>query len=86
MQTCPVESPLLPLEWTGVVVVLSSNSLSSISTTPAVRFLVDLKGGLSSGVNGVFESRDGLGERRWERVETFEELRRLDLAEPVWLP
>ena len=52
-----------------------SSSLSSISAMPAVRFLVDLEGGLSSGVNGVFEPRDGLRERRWERVDVLEERR-----------
>lgn len=63
MQTCAVESPLLALVCAGVVLALS-RSLSSSSSAPALRFLVVLKGGLSSGVNGVFEPREGLGERR----------------------
>ena len=37
--------------------------LSSCSTVPALRFRAVLNGGLSSGVNGVFEPREGLGER-----------------------
>lgn len=44
----------------------------------ALRFL--LKGGLSSGVNGVFEpDRAGLGERLCERDETEDEVRLLEL-------
>lgn len=78
MHTCTVESPLLSRDCAGVSPALSS-SLSSISTMPAVRFLVDRKRGLSSGVNGVLESREGEGEGRrcFERVETFEEARLL---------
>lgn len=72
MQTCRVESPLLPLECAGLAVVLSS-AASSISTTLAFRFLVVVKGGLSSGVNGVLDSWDGLGEGRGERVVTFKD-------------
>jgi len=80
IQTCKVESPLLPLECIGVVVALS-NAVSSISTMLALRFLEVVKGGLSSGVNGVLDSRDGLGERRRERVVTFRDPRLLLGAE-----
>lgn len=59
IQTCAVESPLLARVCTGVVLALSS-SLSSSSTVPALRFLVDLEGGLSSGVKGVFEPPERL--------------------------
>jgi len=36
---------------------------------PALRFLVVLKGGLSSGVNGVFDPRERPGERGCDREE-----------------
>jgi len=45
----------------------------------ASRFLVDRKGGLSSGVSGVCDLPEGLDARRRERVETFDEVRRLFL-------
>ena len=47
----------------------------------ALRFLEVVKGGLSSGVNGVLDFRDGLGERRRERVVTFKDTRLLGGAE-----
>lgn len=47
---------------------------------PAVRFLVDLKGGLSSGVNGVFEPWEGVGEWCCEQEEVVDEVRLLDPA------
>lgn len=43
----------------------------------AFRFLADRNGGLSSGVSGVFDLPEGLEARRRERVETFDEGRRL---------
>ncbi len=51
-----------------------------------LRFLVDLNGGLSSGVNGAVEPREGLGEWLRGRKETVDELL-LDpdvSAWPVW--
>lgn len=63
-------------------------SLSSASTMPAVRFLVvRLKGGLSSGVNGVLVGSrpEGLEERRRERKETEDEVRRLEPVVILWL-
>jgi len=74
MQTCTIESPLLALVCADVVPALSS-SLSSSSSVHVLRFLVVLKGGLSSGVNGVFELCEGLGERRcWDRVDTVDDV------------
>lgn len=52
-------------------------ALSFCSTAPALRFLVDLKGGLSSGVKGTFDRLDGLGERLRGRSDMVEELRLL---------
>jgi len=43
----------------------------------AVRFLADRDGGLSSGVRGVLDLPEGLDARRRERVDTFEDGRRL---------
>ncbi len=63
------------------MVVALSSAVSSISTMLALRFLEVVKGGLSSGVNGVLDSRDGLGERRRERVVTFKDTRLLGGAE-----
>ena len=82
MQTCAVESPLLALECAGVVLAPSS-SLSSSSAVLALRFLVVLKGGLSSGVKGVFDSRAGLGERRCGRIEAVDDGRLLVPAELI---
>lgn len=76
MQTCAVESPLLALVWIGVTSWLSI-SLSSSSTMLALRFLDGREGGDSSGVNGALELPVWLIALLSERVETFEEPRRL---------
>ena len=47
---------------------------------PALRFLVDLKGGLSSGVNGVFDPCEAAGEWCCEREEVVEDVLLLDPA------
>ena len=50
------------------------NAFSSSSMTPMLRFFVDLTGGLSSGVNGIDEPCEGLGEWLRARKETVDEL------------
>lgn len=86
MQTWMPLSLLSCLACEGVASLLSI-SLSSSSTIPASRFLVVLKGGDSSGVNGVFEPlRSGLGERLCERDDTEDEVRLLGVAALLWLP
>jgi hypothetical protein len=72
IQTWTAGSLLFDLLCAGETSVLA-NALSSCSTAAAPRFLVDLKGGLSSGVKGALELRDGLGERLRERKEMFED-------------
>ena len=52
---------------------------------PALRFLVAENGGLSSGVNGVFESRIGLGERRRGLKDTVDEVLLLRPDVLFWL-
>lgn len=80
MQTCAVESPLLALVCTGDTSWLSI-SLSSASTALALLFLVERDdGGDSSGVKGPFESSEMLAALLSERVETFDEPLRLELA------
>ena len=77
MQTCAVDSPLSVLIGAGLVFELLAG-LSSCPTVPALRFLVFWKGGLSSGVNGVFDPRDGPGEQLRDRNEIDEDVRLLE--------
>ena len=85
IQTCT--SPLSELVCVGYASA-KLMSLSSASTMVAVRFLVVLlKGGLSSGVNGVLDGSlpEGLEERRCEREDTEDDVRLLEPAVILWL-
>ena len=52
--------------------------------TAALRFLVVLNGGLSSGVKGVFDSLKGLGERRRDLKDSVEEVLLLNPVALLW--